>query len=88
MRNDLPREPEAGGAAAAGFPRSIDGVPCLLPGGTRRCAARSISGSKAAQVRPALVAEFDDSALMYAFGEEGKGIRRRNSGLPPVHPVH
>lgn len=25
-------------------------------------------------LRPALVAEFDDSALMYAFGEEGKGV--------------
>jgi LysR family transcriptional activator of nhaA len=28
----------------------------------------------ASRVRPSLVAEFDDSALMYAFGEEGKGI--------------
>jgi LysR family transcriptional activator of nhaA len=26
------------------------------------------------KVRPTIVAEFDDSALMYAFGEEGKGI--------------
>jgi LysR family transcriptional activator of nhaA len=29
---------------------------------------------EATHVRPELVAEFDDSGLMHAFGEEGKGI--------------
>ena len=28
----------------------------------------------ATRVRPTVVAEFDDSALMYSFGEEGQGI--------------
>lgn len=58
----------------AGFPRSINGVPCLLPSGhatVRRALDQWFEGVK---VRPALLAEFDDSALMYAFGEEGKGI--------------
>jgi LysR family transcriptional activator of nhaA len=27
-----------------------------------------------ARLRPLVVAEFDDSALMYAFGEEGQGV--------------
>jgi LysR family transcriptional activator of nhaA len=27
-----------------------------------------------ARLRPTLVAEFDDSALMYAFGEQGQGV--------------
>jgi LysR family transcriptional activator of nhaA len=57
-----------------GFPRSIDGVPCLLPSGHATVRRALDQWFEAVKVRPALVAEFDDSALMYAFGEEGKGI--------------
>jgi LysR family transcriptional activator of nhaA len=61
-------------AFAKGFPRSISGIPCLLPGAhatVRRALDQWFEGQK---IRPTIVAEFDDSALMYAFGEEGKGI--------------
>jgi LysR family transcriptional activator of nhaA len=57
-----------------GFPRSLDGAPCLLPGPhatVRRALDQWLDN---ARLRPMLVAEFDDSALMYAFGEEGQGI--------------
>ena len=57
-----------------GFPRSLEGAPCLLPGGhatVRRTLDQWFENSR---LRPALVAEFDDSALMYAFGEEGQGF--------------
>jgi LysR family transcriptional activator of nhaA len=57
-----------------GFPRSIEGAPCLLPSAhatVRRTLDQWFENSR---LRPALVAEFDDSALMYAFGEEGQGF--------------
>jgi LysR family transcriptional activator of nhaA len=57
-----------------GFPRSLEGMPCLLPGAhatVRRSLDQWLEG---ARLRPTLVAEFDDSALMYAFGEQGQGV--------------
>jgi LysR family transcriptional regulator, transcriptional activator of nhaA len=57
-----------------GFPRSIEGVPCLLPGAHATVRRALDHWFESSGVKPALVAEFDDSALMYAFGEEGKGI--------------
>lgn len=57
-----------------GFPRSIDGAPCLLPGGHATVRRALDQWFESTKVRPELIAEFDDSALMYAFGEEGKGI--------------
>jgi len=57
-----------------GFPGSINDVPCLLPSAHATVRRALDQWFLAEQVRPNLVAEFDDSALMYAFGEEGKGI--------------
>lgn len=57
-----------------GFPRSLEGAPVLLPAGhvtVRRALDQWFASSR---VRPAVVAEFDDSALMYAFGENGTGV--------------
>ena len=57
-----------------GYPRSLDGAPCLLPSDhatVRRRLDQWFDGSK---LRPAVTAEFDDSALMYAFGEDGRGF--------------
>ncbi len=66
--------PKLAKSCRAGFPRSINGVPCLLPSGHATVRRALDQWFDAVKVRPALVAEFDDSALMYAFGEEGKGI--------------
>jgi LysR family transcriptional regulator, transcriptional activator of nhaA len=66
--------PKLAKSCRAGFPRSINGVPCLLPSGHATVRRALDQWFEAVKVRPALVAEFDDSALMYAFGEEGKGI--------------
>ncbi len=57
-----------------GFPASLEGAPCLLPGphATVRRSLDQWFDHKA--IHPSVVAEFDDSALMYAFGEEGQGI--------------
>ena len=66
--------PKLAKSCRRGFPRSIDGVPCLLPGGDATIRRALDQWFEAVRVRPALVAEFDDSALMYAFGEEGQGF--------------
>jgi LysR family transcriptional regulator, transcriptional activator of nhaA len=66
--------PKLAKTCRVGFPRSITGVPCLLPSGHATVRRALDQWFEVAKVRPTLVAEFDDSALMYAFGEEGKGI--------------
>jgi LysR family transcriptional activator of nhaA len=66
--------PKLAKSCRGGFPRSINGVPCLLPSAHATVRRALDQWFEAVKVRPALVAEFDDSALMYAFGEEGKGI--------------
>ncbi len=66
--------PKLANSCRRGFPKSLNGVPCLLPGGHATVRRALDQWFEAENVRPALVAEFDDSALMYAFGEEGKGI--------------
>jgi len=57
-----------------GFPRSLDGAPVLLPSaGT--ALRRSLEAWFASQaVRPDVAGEFDDSALLEAFGAQGMGL--------------
>lgn len=57
-----------------GFPRSLDGAPFLIPteGATSRRALDAWFGEL--EVRPEIVGEFDDSALMKAFGHGGSGL--------------
>jgi LysR family transcriptional activator of nhaA len=57
-----------------GFPRSLDGAPFLLPGLNATLRRTLDQWFDSTGVRPAVLGEFDDSALMYAFGEEGKGV--------------
>ena len=57
-----------------GFPRSLEGAPCLLPSAHATVRRTLDQWFENTRLRPALVAEFDDSALMYAFGEEGQGF--------------
>jgi LysR family transcriptional activator of nhaA len=57
-----------------GFPQSLNGAPMLVPsaGATMRGAlTRWFSENK---IEPQIVGEFDDSALMKAFGKAGTGI--------------
>ncbi len=57
-----------------GFPQSLDGAPLLMPG-----AGSALRGSLERWfadigVAPRIVGEFDDTALMKAFGQAGVGI--------------
>lgn len=56
------------------FPRSLDGAPVLIPaeGTTMRGALSRWLGER--QIEPHVVGEFDDTALMKAFGRGGAGI--------------
>ncbi len=58
----------------AGYPQSLDGTPMLLPvhGSAMRLEMESWLALRG--IHPRVVAEFGDSALLKAFGEEGIGV--------------
>ncbi|MEZ4337347.1 MAG: transcriptional activator NhaR [Sandaracinaceae bacterium] len=57
-----------------GFPRSLEGAPLLVPT-ENTLARRSLDHWLSDQrLRPRIVAEFEDSALLKAFGAEGAGL--------------
>lgn len=57
----------------AGFPGSLDGAAMLLPTAEASVRRGLDDWFLAQQLRPRIVAEFDDSALMKVFGQEGLG---------------
>ena len=57
-----------------GFPKSLNGAPVLLPT-DHTDVRRSLNGwFDAKRVHPQVVAEFDDSSLMFRFGRGGAGV--------------
>ena len=57
-----------------GFPECLDGAPFLLPTPHAVLRREIDRWFEAIGIRPRIVAEFDDSALMKVFGAHGKGI--------------
>lgn len=57
-----------------GFPRSLQGVPCLLPGPSSMLRRGVDDWLRVKGIRPAVAGEFDDSALMNIFGQDGLGL--------------
>ena len=59
---------------AKGFPKSLDGAPMLLP--TAHSALRRALDLwfDSQRIHPVVVGDFDDSALMFSFGQGGEGI--------------
>lgn len=57
-----------------GFPGSLDGAPFLLP--TSDATLRSLLNQwfEARRIRPRIVGEFEDSALLKVFGQSGAGL--------------
>lgn len=60
-------------AAAPAFPQLLDGAPFLMPGAEVVLHARLSRWFEAERLRPRIVGEFDDSALLMAFGQAGAG---------------
>ncbi|MGB5300913.1 MAG: transcriptional activator NhaR [Thiogranum sp.] len=56
------------------FPRCLDGAPLLLPSSGTQLRSGIDQWLDKHRLHPFTIAEFDDSALMKAFGQEGAGI--------------
>lgn len=56
------------------FPRALHGAPMLVPGENTIIRGRLMRWFGERQIQPRIVGEFDDSALMKAFGQSGIGI--------------
>lgn len=56
------------------FPRSLDGAPMLLPTDNTTLRRGLDHWFEQQQIRPRIVSEFEDSALLKVFGQQGGGI--------------
>jgi LysR family transcriptional regulator, transcriptional activator of nhaA len=56
------------------FPASLNGAPMLVPGGTSSVRPQFEAWLTRHQLQPRVVGEFNDGALMKAFGREGGGV--------------
>jgi len=56
------------------FPHSLDGAPFLLPGEDAAVRPKLLRWFEKENIRPQIAGEFDDGALLNAFGEAGTGI--------------
>ncbi|HHW64543.1 MAG TPA: LysR family transcriptional regulator [Rhodocyclaceae bacterium] len=65
--------PALAASLAGDFPGKLDGAPFLLPGEDVAHRTGLLQWFEAQGVQPAVVAEFDDSALMKAFAQGGAG---------------
>ncbi|MFZ4735006.1 MAG: transcriptional activator NhaR [Bradymonadia bacterium] len=80
-----------------GFPESLTGAPMYLPTSTSTLRRALDQYFETRGLRPEIVAEFDDSALMKVFGESGRAVFPaptiieqdvcRTFGVVPVGPV-
>lgn len=61
-------------ALEQGFPGSLEGAPVLLPAQASAVRRALDSWLEAKGIRPTLVAEFEDSALLKVFGQRGLGV--------------
>jgi LysR family transcriptional activator of nhaA len=66
--------PDLLAACQAPFPTCLDGAPLLLPGDDATARVLIERWLEAARLSPRIVGEFDDSALMKAFGQGGAGF--------------
>jgi len=57
-----------------GFPHNLSGAPLLLPGETAVVRGRLMQWFSRLHIHPRIMGEFDDSALMKAFGKAGAGV--------------
>jgi len=66
--------PELAARYRPDFPQSLHGAPLLLPGDKAALQVPLTRWLNEQQVHPHIVGQFDDSALMKAFGKAGAGI--------------
>jgi LysR family transcriptional activator of nhaA len=61
-------------AHRSGFPRSLDGAPFLMPAPGTTLGRSLAEWFDAQSIRPRIVGEFEDSALLKVFGQGGRGL--------------
>ncbi len=66
--------PKLFNAYRAGFPQSLDGAPFLLPTQNTTVRRSLDQWFDSEKIRPMIVAEFEDSALLKVFGSRGLGL--------------
>lgn len=66
--------PELAKKYAKGFPQSLSGAPVMLPTRTNALRGRLEQWFEGNELRPQIVGEFEDSALMETFGRQGLGL--------------
>ena len=66
--------PQLAAAYCPGFPGSLEGAPCLLPTDNTMLRHALDHWFEAEGVRPLVVGEYEDSALLKVFGQAGIGI--------------
>ncbi|MBO9536698.1 transcriptional activator NhaR [Herbaspirillum sp.] len=66
--------PELARRYKKGFPHSLDGAPFLMPGEDAAVRPRLLRWFEKERIRPQITGEFDDGALLLAFGDAGAGI--------------
>lgn len=71
---DLHAVPKLAARYRSGFPGSLAGSPMLIPGGASTMRGALLRWLTDHRIEPRIVGEFDDSALMKAFGRAGAGL--------------
>jgi LysR family transcriptional activator of nhaA len=66
--------PDLAAGLTGDFPACLDGAPLLIPGEGTAMRGRLLRWLADQDVHPRIVGEFDDSALMRAFGQNGGGV--------------
>ena len=66
--------PALAATLSGGFPECLDGAPLLLPGEDFAIYGRLLQWLGDNHLHPRIVGEFDDSAMMKAFGQSGAGL--------------
>jgi len=66
--------PQLAKTLAGDFPHNLQGAPMLLPSEITMAQGRLLKWFGKYHIHPRIVGEFDDSALMKAFGQAGVGI--------------
>jgi LysR family transcriptional activator of nhaA len=56
------------------FPQNLNAAPLLIPSETNVVQSRLLQWFEGLHIYPRIVGEFDDSALMKAFGQSGSGV--------------
>jgi len=74
-------KPELAARYRRDFPRSLDGAPMLLPTDNTSVGRALNQWFGAQDIRPAVVSEFQDSALLQVFGQAGIGIFPASSAI-------